>query len=157
MKIWCNCRYRKRGLTFQVDIPFVTFLSDEGPTLKTFDFAFHPGSTRTFIYFDLYLNTANAGHNVYFINSFSCWLTLHVLLTPLIVIGLIFSRRFQRRRLVLLHSLFSASIFVACSCICLADQHRWSFSCPVRYSSTFLYLPQNLIALFPTLWPLPRH
>ena len=30
------------------------FLSDEGPTLETLDFAFHIGSTPTFLYFDLY-------------------------------------------------------------------------------------------------------
>ena len=31
----------------------VVFLSDEGPTLKTFDFTIRIGSTRTFLYFDL--------------------------------------------------------------------------------------------------------
>ena len=36
------------------------FLSDEGPTLETLDFTFHIGSTPTFSYFDLYLNTAYA-------------------------------------------------------------------------------------------------
>ena len=34
------------------------FLSDEGPTLETLDFTIHIGSTPTFLYFDLYLNTA---------------------------------------------------------------------------------------------------
>ena len=29
------------------------FLSDEGPTLQTLKFAFHIGSTPTFLYFDL--------------------------------------------------------------------------------------------------------
>ena len=41
------------------------FLSDEGPTLKTIDFAIRIGSTPTFLYFDLYLNTAYATY-VYF-------------------------------------------------------------------------------------------
>ena len=41
------------------------FLSDEGPTLETLDFTFHIGSTPTFLYFDLYLNTAYAAHYVY--------------------------------------------------------------------------------------------
>ena len=40
------------------------FLSDEGPTLKTLDFTFYIGSTPTFLYFDLYLNTAYAAHYV---------------------------------------------------------------------------------------------
>ena len=43
------------------------FLSDEGPTLETLDFALYIGSTPTFLYFDLYLNTAYAAHYVYFI------------------------------------------------------------------------------------------
>ena len=42
------------------------FLSDEGPPLKTLDFTFYIGSTPTFLYFDLYLNTAYAAHYVYF-------------------------------------------------------------------------------------------
>ena len=33
------------------------FLSDERPTLETLDFTFYIGSTPTFLYFDLYLNT----------------------------------------------------------------------------------------------------
>ena len=41
------------------------FLSDEGPSLKTLDFAFYFGTTPTFLYFDLYLNTAYAAHYVY--------------------------------------------------------------------------------------------
>ena len=41
------------------------FLSDEGPMLETLDFAFYIGSTPTFLYFDLYLNTAFATHYVY--------------------------------------------------------------------------------------------
>ena len=40
------------------------FLSDEGPSLQTLDFAFYIGSTPTFLYFDLYFNTAQAAHNV---------------------------------------------------------------------------------------------
>ena len=35
-------------------------LSDEGPTLETLDFAFYIGSTPTFLYFDLYVNSAYA-------------------------------------------------------------------------------------------------
>ena len=38
------------------------FLSDEGATLETLDFAFYIGSTPTFLYFDLYLNTTYAAH-----------------------------------------------------------------------------------------------
>ena len=40
------------------------FLSDEGPTFKTLDFTFYIGSTPTFLYFDLYLNTAYATHYI---------------------------------------------------------------------------------------------
>ena len=40
------------------------FPSDEGPTVKTLDFAFYIGSTPTFLYFDLYFNTAYAAHNI---------------------------------------------------------------------------------------------
>ena len=43
------------------------FLSDEGPTLETLDFTIRIGSTPTFLYFDLYLNTAYAAHYVYLI------------------------------------------------------------------------------------------
>ena len=49
---WCVYIYRNM------------FLSDEGPTLKTLDFAFYIGSTPTFLYFDLYLNTAYAAHYI---------------------------------------------------------------------------------------------
>ena len=47
-------------------------LSDEGRTamLKTLDFVFYIGSTPTFLYFDLYLNTAYAAHYVYSISTF---------------------------------------------------------------------------------------
>ena len=34
------------------------------PTLKTLVFAFHISSTPTFLYFNLYLNTAYAAHNI---------------------------------------------------------------------------------------------
>ena len=40
------------------------FLSDEGPTFKTLDFTFYIGSTPTFLYFDLYFNTAYAAHYI---------------------------------------------------------------------------------------------
>ena len=48
-----------------IDTPL--FRSDEGPALELLDFAFHIGSTPTFLYFDLYLNTAYAAHGVYFV------------------------------------------------------------------------------------------
>ena len=41
------------------------FLSDEGLSLKTLDPAFYIVSTPTFLYFDLYFNTAYAAHYVY--------------------------------------------------------------------------------------------
>ena len=34
------------------------------PTLEMLDFAFHIGSTPTFLYLDLYLNTAYAAHYI---------------------------------------------------------------------------------------------
>ena len=37
-----------------------------GPTLKTLAFTFYIGSTPTFLYFNLYLNTAYAAHYIYF-------------------------------------------------------------------------------------------
>ena len=40
------------------------FLSDEEQTLETLDFGFCIGSTPTFLYFDLYLNTAYAAHYI---------------------------------------------------------------------------------------------
>ena len=40
------------------------FLSEEGPMLETLDFTIRIGSTPTFLYFDLYLNTAYAAHYV---------------------------------------------------------------------------------------------
>ena len=42
----------------------------EGPTLKTLNFAFYISSIPTFLYFDLYLNTAYAAHYVYFIHTY---------------------------------------------------------------------------------------
>ena len=46
---------------------FIYFLlrSDEGPMLETLDFTIRIGSTPTFSYFDLYLNTAYAAHYVH--------------------------------------------------------------------------------------------
>ena len=44
------------------------FPSDEGSTLETLDFTIRIGSTPTFLYFDLYLNTAYVSHYVYFTN-----------------------------------------------------------------------------------------
>ena len=43
----------------------IMFLSDERPTLETLDFGtLYIGSTPTFLYFDLYLNTAYAAHTI---------------------------------------------------------------------------------------------
>ena len=57
------------------------FLSDEGPTFKTLDFAFYIGSTPTFLYFDLYFNTAYAAHYILFLSDEGPTLkTLHQLL-----------------------------------------------------------------------------
>ena len=44
------------------------FLSDSRRAYdyETLDFAFYIGSTPTFLYFDLYFNTAYAAHYVYF-------------------------------------------------------------------------------------------
>ena len=50
---WALCQ-RKTGRA--------NFLSDEGPTLETLDFAIRIGSTPTFSYFDLYL--CNIVHNM---------------------------------------------------------------------------------------------
>ena len=44
------------------------FLSDEGATLETLDYTIRIGSTPTFLYFDLYFNTAYAAHYVYIYN-----------------------------------------------------------------------------------------
>ena len=44
---------------------YFLFLSDEGPTLETLDFTIRIGSTPTFLYFDLYLYSAYAGHYDY--------------------------------------------------------------------------------------------
>ena len=41
------------------------FLSDEGPMFETLDYTIRIGSTPTFLYFDLYLYSAYAGHYVY--------------------------------------------------------------------------------------------
>ena len=38
--------------------------SNEGPTLETLNFTIHIGSTPTFLYLDLYLNTAYAAHSL---------------------------------------------------------------------------------------------
>ena len=66
-----DVKYMQTGLksvrpVFNVELFMyqVLFLSDEGPTLETLDFAFYIGSTPTFLYFDLYFNTAYAAHYV---------------------------------------------------------------------------------------------
>ena len=41
------------------------FLTDEGPMLETLDFTIHIGSTPTLLYFDLYLYSAYAAHQVH--------------------------------------------------------------------------------------------
>ena len=43
---------------------FFLFLSDEGPMFETLDHTIRIGSTPTFLYFDLYLYSAYAGHYV---------------------------------------------------------------------------------------------
>ena len=45
------------------------FFSDEGPTLKTLDFTIRIGSTPTFLYFNLYLDSVYAAHYVYYKNN----------------------------------------------------------------------------------------
>ena len=45
---------------------YFLFLSDEWPMLETLDHTIRIGSTPTFLYFDLYLYSAYATHNVYF-------------------------------------------------------------------------------------------
>ena len=52
--------------TFVREKQNIFVLSDKGPTLETLDFTIHIGSTPTFLYFDLYLNTTYAAHYVYF-------------------------------------------------------------------------------------------
>ena len=47
---------------------YLMFLSYKGPTLETFDFTFYIGSTPTFLYFDLYPNTAFPQHKVRLFN-----------------------------------------------------------------------------------------
>ena len=44
------------------------FLSDEGSTLETLDCTIRIGSTPSFLYFDLYLYSAYAARNVYFMS-----------------------------------------------------------------------------------------
>ena len=41
------------------------FFFDEGPTLETINFTFHIDSTPTFLYSDLYLNTAYTQHTTF--------------------------------------------------------------------------------------------
>ena len=47
-------------------------LSDEGPTLETLDFTIHNGSTPTFLYFDLYFNTADCLRSTRRLSHLSC-------------------------------------------------------------------------------------
>ena len=54
------------------------FLSDEGPMLETLDYTIRIGSTPTFLYFDLYLYSAYAAHNVYFKVVHGCWNREHL-------------------------------------------------------------------------------
>ena len=44
---------------------YFLFLSDEGPMLETIEYTIRIGSTPIFLYFDLYLYTANTEHYVY--------------------------------------------------------------------------------------------
>ena len=57
-------RERDRDRRNATKIIFETFISDEGPTLETLDFTIRIDSTPTFLYFDLYLNTAYAAHYI---------------------------------------------------------------------------------------------
>ena len=43
----------------------------EGATLETLDFTIHIGSTPTFLYFDLYFNTADAAHYTFITVAYS--------------------------------------------------------------------------------------
>ena len=52
---------------------------DEGPTLETLDYTIHIGSTRTFLYFDLYLYSVYAAHYVY-----ACCLLVYMLMQCII-------------------------------------------------------------------------
>ena len=44
---------------------YFMFFSDERLMLETLEFTFYIGSTRKFLYFDLFVNTAYAAHYVY--------------------------------------------------------------------------------------------
>ena len=54
------------------DMMKLMFLSEEGPKLEMLNVTIHIGSTSTFLYFDLYLNTAYA--DTMFISLFIHWL-----------------------------------------------------------------------------------
>ena len=53
-----------------------SFLSDKGPTLKTLDFTINIGSTTTFLYLDLYLNTAYACSTLRLSNRLNIYTTV---------------------------------------------------------------------------------
>ena len=56
-------KYKEVGVLHYMDF---MFLSDELPTLETLDFTIRIGSTPTFLYFDLYLNTAYTQRTTFF-------------------------------------------------------------------------------------------
>ena len=60
--IHTNRKYKKVGVLpiRTVSLGPSSERNDKGPTLETLDFTIHIGSTPTFLYFDLYLNTAYA-------------------------------------------------------------------------------------------------
>ena len=57
-------KYKKLGVLSSVG-PSSVFLSDVRPTLETLDSTIRIGSTPTFLYFDLYLYSANAAHDLF--------------------------------------------------------------------------------------------
>ena len=55
----------KYSIILDPPMNYILFLSDEGPMLETLDYTIRIGSTPTFLYFNLYLYSAYAGHYVY--------------------------------------------------------------------------------------------
>ena len=69
ISIWVVCLAKQivnQVFVFRKETPKIEIKrSDAGPTLETLDFSFYIGDTPTFLYFDLYLNTAYTAHDVY--------------------------------------------------------------------------------------------
>ena len=53
-KQWSEKTRSHRSYPHSIGLFFFLFLSDEGPTLETLDYAIRIGSTPTFLHFDLY-------------------------------------------------------------------------------------------------------